>query len=141
MRRRVPRRPDHPFPATVATPLPGGGVALALPIEVKSEPNMRGAWRVGWRRKKAQQQTVALVMLASCRLLPRLPCTVTMIRHGGRGMDDDNYPAACKAIRDQVARHYGCGDGRKSPLAWQYEQIPGGPRWLEIKIEPKGALT
>ena len=38
------------------------------------------------------------------------------------GLDDDNLAGAFKAIRDEVAKYFGVGDGPKGPIKWKYAQ-------------------
>lgn len=63
----------------------------------------------------------------------RLVCTLT--RLGGGLMDDDNLPPTAKWVRDTVALFLGQEDGPAGPIEWKYQQEPGGPWGVRIKLE------
>lgn len=69
------------------------------------------------------------------------PCKVILTRISPRELDvGDNLPASMKYIRDQLAEliHPGAGagqgDGNKSGITWEYDQIKGKPQQVKIEI-------
>ena len=63
----------------------------------------------------------------------RVRCTIT--RLGGGLMDDDNLQPTGKWVRDTVALFLGCGDGPRGPIGWEYDQEPGGPWGVRVRLE------
>lgn len=108
-------------------------VLVVLPLRLASEANMRGSWKPGWRRGKAQRATTALVLRASS-CPPAPPVTVTLTRIAPRRMDGDNLQRACKAVRDGVADWLGIDDGSES-ITWRYGQEKGKPRQYGVRVE------
>lgn len=52
-----------------------------------------------------------------------------------RPLDDDNFEAGCKNLRDSIAASLGCDDGDKR-LMWQYAQVvTGGNEGTIVLIE------
>jgi len=110
---------------------------LAIPVTTVSEANSREHWRTRHRRSKIQREATELT-LRSCRQLPTLPVTVTLTRVAQRQLDEgDNLSSAFKAIRDQIAKHYGVDDKPGGPITWKYDQQKkqtGQPSvWLNIE--------
>jgi hypothetical protein len=108
-----------------------------VPIRLPSLSNVRVCWQRLTSLKKKQRQAVALAMqveLGPYGTPPRPPLIVTLTRVGPRRLDDDNLEAACKYVRDQIARMIGTDDG--SPLyTWVYEQERGNRGQYGVYIE------
>lgn len=97
-------------------------VEIHVPIRLPSLSNERLHWRRMARIKRDQKYAVGLLLSTQRKIAP--PLTVTITRVGPRRLDDDNLEAACKYVRDEVARWVGLDDG--SPLyEWRYNQRPG----------------
>lgn len=77
-------------------------VSVRIPIRLVSTPNVHEHWRAKWKRESTQKKIVRL-MLNPLRRSVILPCTVTFIKEGPRTLDDDNFIASLKHIRDEVA--------------------------------------
>lgn len=110
--------------------------SVTLPIKVKSPMNgSHGHWRAQADDRK-RQRTIVKWGLAECER-PALPVVVTLTRIGVRDLDDDNLAAGFKSVRDEVAAWLGCGDGKKDPITWRYEQRRGakGEYAITITIE------
>ncbi len=105
-------------------------------LKTVSELNQREHWAVKNRRKKDQQESVAIAMLNALRgKRIALPCVVKLTRIGPRRLDEgDNLSSAFKGIRDQIARQLGTDDGGDQ-VEFQYAQMPIGSRDYSIKVE------
>lgn len=71
------------------------------------------------------------------RAMPNGPYEVRLVRvYSGRErmMDDDNWVAACKGCRDQVAAELHVNDGDRSQIRFQYDQEPGQVSGVRIEI-------
>lgn len=103
-----------------------------------SELNQREHWAVKNKRKKGQQEQVALAMLDALNGRKiQVPCVVTLTRIGPRKLDaGDNLSSAFKGIRDQIARQLGVDDGGDQ-VEFRYEQMAVGVRDYAVKIEIK----
>lgn len=100
-----------------------------------SELNMREHWAVKNRRKKDQQESVAIAMLNALRgRKVQLPCSVTLTRIGPKKMDNDNLAGAMKHCQDQIARQLGVDDGDESKVRFYHYQMPIGSRDYAVKV-------
>jgi hypothetical protein len=118
--------------------------AFILPVTVVSEANARCHWRA--RHKRFTEHKLA-VRIATAPMLPPeasdFPLTVTLVRIGGRRMDDDNLAGSMKAIRDAVAGWLRVDDGAAA-VRWAYRQTgkgrgqpPGcGWKWRRCRQPP-----
>lgn len=96
-------------------------VTVTLPIRLPSLANER-RWWVIMRLKKTQKEETWYALRDVT--VPPLPLVITITRHGPKTLDDDNLAAACKYVRDEIARKVGVDDG--SPLyTWVYKQATG----------------
>jgi hypothetical protein len=110
---------------------------ITLPIKITSPANgSHGHWSADAKRRK-DQRTITKWGLRPLPP-PALPVVVTLTRIGVRDLDDDNLAAGFKSVRDEVAAWLGCGDGKKDPITWVYEQQRGEPRQyaITIAVEP-----
>ena len=112
---------------------------VEVPIELKSESNMREHWRVKAIRKKAQRTAVALCWRSQVR---------SPVQHEGmfqveltrfcparsRMRDDDNVVSAFKSVRDEVAKCLGRDDSTKGGILWRYEQHAHQKHWITIRV-------
>lgn len=110
-----------------------------IPVEVRSESNLREHWSV--RMTRAQEQKSAVFACVRSYdvvrwrdLLPVRGIRITFTRLGGRKMDRSNLPVAFKAIEDALAKVMQVDDGHANWLP-HYEQSPGGPVGVRISIE------
>jgi hypothetical protein len=121
-------------------------IELYLPIETKSESNAREHWRNRQRRAKTQRAIATLEMLAH-RHKPdpmTTPLAITLTRIAPRPLDDDNLPAALKAIRDGLADALlpqTAGNARRrwahdntAAITWHYAQRTGQPHERAVTI-------
>ena len=99
-------------------------LAFFVPVQTRSETNMRGHWSDRYRRSRAQKRTVAGVLAIEGILKSPLPppVVVTLTRVGGRRLDDDNLRGALKYVRDALAEWLGVDD-RDPRVAWRYDQL------------------
>ena len=122
-----------------------------IPLKTVSEANKHEHWTVSSKRHQMQQYFIRRQFLLEERKVI-LPCTVKLVRIGGRFLDkDDNLPMSFKWIRDEIADclfpgklvKYVDGNGKTrslkgrlddSPLIkWEYDQEKA--RRLGIRIE------
>lgn len=99
-------------------------LAFFVPVQTRSETNMREHWSDRYRRSRAQKRTVARVLAVGGVLHtpPPPPVVVTLTRMGGRRLDDDNLRGALKYVRDALAEWLGVDD-RDPRVAWRYDQL------------------
>lgn len=118
---------------------PGGSdFTVELPIRTVSELNAHDRLRVRFRRKKSQQQTVALVLYSAFqRRRPALPVHVVMTRIGPQRMDSDNVQGALKHVRDEIARWLNIDDGDEAKATWQVEQQIGPLHAVRVRMETR----
>jgi hypothetical protein len=114
-------------------------LVVTVPVKVLSEANLRNGHMARWRRGKAQQNTVALVLRPALSITPvRGPWVVTLTRligRGGRVLDDDNAISGFKAVRDAVAACLGVDDGDRAQVTWRYDQRKQPAGWgVEIAV-------
>ncbi len=109
-----------------------------LPIEVRSESNLREHWTKKNARKKQQQDMLWLINRADLKRWVKVykmqPILITFRKIGGRRLDRSNLPVSFKGIEDALASMMGCNDGHDH---WQaaWEQQPGGAIGIGIRIE------
>lgn len=68
--------------------------------------------------------------------IPAPPLVIMIIRVGPRRLDDDNLQAACKYVRDEIARKVGIDDGSPK-YTWMYDQRIG-EYGVEVEITTRG---
>ena len=108
-------------------------MTITLPIKITSPANgSHGHWSADAKRRK-DQRTITKWGLRPLPP-PALPVVVTLTRIGVRDLDDDNLAAGFKSVRDEVAAWLGCGDGKKDPITWVYEQERGPPKVYAVTI-------
>lgn len=92
-------------------------------IQVVSEANRRDHWAQRRKRRKAQTDTLALLMRNHVPPGPEHPdkYRVTFTRYGYRKMDSDNLAGSFKGLRDWLAAWLGYDDG-DDRLIWEYRQ-------------------
>lgn len=93
-----------------------------IPIRLLSLPNTRMHWRTLDKLKRTQKAATAICLLGA--KFPPMPVIVTITRIGPRKLDDDNLAAACKYVRDVIARRIGVDDG-SDLYTWRYQQRKG----------------
>lgn len=108
-------------------------VVLELSVRVPSEANLREHWYERKRRSAAHRGMIRGALNGI--VVPEPPVRVTWTRLGGRGLDDDNLAVSFKHLRDGLAEHYGLDDRPGTGLEWMYEQEPGGPEGVRVRIE------
>jgi hypothetical protein len=65
----------------------------------------------------------------------RVAIVVTLIRCGGKPLDDDNLTASYKVLRDSIATSFGVADNDRR-IRWSYGQSPGpGAKGTVVKID------
>jgi hypothetical protein len=111
-------------------------VILTLPLKLKPEGNRREAWYQVAKRRKAEEQAVALSLRAYAPALvdQGFPLVCTLTRVSGGTLDSDNLQGAFKGVRDAVARELGIDDGGPE-VDWQYRQERGPRLRHQIRIE------
>ncbi len=112
-----------------------------LPIEVRSESNLREHWTMKNKRKKEQQTLIKMIFHGKRQCFERWkksyaagPIRITFTKLGGRRLDRSNLPVSFKGIEDTFAWLMGCNDGHDHWRA-EWEQEPGGPVGIKIRIE------
>ena len=133
-----PKSPAPAGPPTI-TPPSDWRVALDLPgLKLVSRSNAREYWRARYNRDQAEAAQVRLawtgVNLRDWQ--PPLPIIITMLRMGGRPMDDDNLAGAFKAVRDALAALLGVDDGNPG-VAWKCRQTASAEPGVRVTIRPK----
>lgn len=111
-------------------------MTVVVPITTVSEANRRDHWTAKAQRVRNQRVAVYLYLTPQWRTktLPPLPATITLTRLAPRLLDDDNAVGSMKAVRDEIAALYKCGDG--SPLfTWKYAQEKYHVCAVRIEIE------
>jgi hypothetical protein len=111
-----------------------------IPIRLPSLANMRSQWEIVSEKKQQKLATfVALKKAQETEPIPSMPLVVTITRIGPRKLDDDNLAAACKYVRDQIAKEVGVDDG-SDQYTWMYKQRNGGSRGyyaVDVEIETR----
>lgn len=113
---------------------------VSISTPTVSEANRRD-WHGRSKRSKALRTEVAWAW-RSARPTVAPPCSVHLVRLGGRELDDDNLRSALKAVRDQVADELGLENDRDPRVEWTYAQEPGGKSAgarIELRPEVDGA--
>lgn len=100
------------------------GVTIAG-LALRNLTNWRPAHWSERARYVADVRRVVAVALLGC-VRPGIPARITVTRQGVRAMDDDGCVAACKPVRDEVARWLGIDDADPR-VRWIVEQAHGAP--------------
>ena len=102
---------------------------LTIPGFHLKSPNSPEHWTARHARVKREKKSLAHAMMESGNLnkLFHLPCTVIITRISPRRMDEDNYIASAKAIKDFIAGIIipGLAPGRADGsefIVWKYQQ-------------------
>jgi hypothetical protein len=109
-------------------------VDVTLGIRLASRANVRGNWRVAWRRDKEQGAVVRMAVTAALPRKRTPPYVVTLVRVGPRRLDDDNNVGAFKAVRDTVAACLGVDDGDRAAVTWRYDQATSKVYGIRIVV-------
>ena len=113
-----------------------------LPIRVVNTANRREHWAVKAKRNAAHRRAVGLVLGTGVYPAPPLPVVVTLTRIAPKAFDFDGTVVSMKAVRDQVAAHYGVDDGPKEKrIQWEYAERRGAVREYAVEIEIVGVTT
>lgn len=108
-------------------------VTIYVPLQTKSEMNLREHWAVKNRRKKQQQSIVWQMVGPFVRALNgRDLIGVKLTRFGKRALDSDNLAASFKHVQDAVAKCLGIDDGK---INWKYEQQHHHEYMVRIHIQ------
>lgn len=94
-----------------------------LPLQTKSESNMREHWAAKATRTKKHRQISFVIAKMKVMAGTKLPARITLTRFTAHHtmLDDDNLRCSLKAVRDGIADAFGVDDG--SPLyEWKYDQ-------------------
>lgn len=111
-------------------------IDFLAPIRTVSEMNVREHWAVRNKRKRAQQEAIAVAMqnvLQGRRI--ELPCVVRLTRLAPRKLDShDNLRAALKATVDQICKKLEVDDG-SDQVSFEYSQMPvASPKTYGVKV-------
>ncbi len=109
---------------------------LFVPIITKSEANISEHWSKK-RKRVCAQKTEIFYALFNSKI--ETPCTIHLIRQGGRIMDCDNLVSSFKYIRDAIAEkiHPGLAIGRADDdknIKWEYSQSENKPKGILILV-------
>lgn len=114
------------------------GIDLYCPIV--SEANNTDHWTVKRKRKNHQKiEVISAMSHLNLKNLAKYPLLISIIRIGGRKMDDDNYQNAVKAIRDAIADQLnpGLAPGQadnSDQFSWVYQQQKGSPKRIRVEF-------
>lgn len=125
-------------------------ISYYIPVQTKSEANLREHWAVRAKRAKAQRFAAHVATDSICaeqnrrfmvqvRSVIRFGGTrITLTRIAKRDLDSDNLAGSGKHIRDGIADSLRIDDGAKN-LDWQYRQrrpiAPERPGCVHVLIE------
>ncbi len=142
--KRTRRLPRKMLPTRVIVARPDL-VEFVIPVEIKSEMNLREHWRTRNARFKDHKKFVALCWPRNrhnLRYVPKIPVLVTLtwLRPEPQAMDDDNLAGGFKAIRDAIAGWMGVDDGMIPKIKFEYRQAEGAPSdycGVKIRVEER----
>lgn len=118
-------------PRLVALVAPSLSIEAVLPLVTRSEINLRD-WRA--RSRRTQQAKAAWkVVTRYVEAWSMLPASVTLVRLGGRALDDDNLRSALKGVRDHVAHDLGIDDA-DARVRWLYGQEVGKEYGVRVTV-------
>lgn len=86
-------------------------------IDLVSTANVSGSMRSKMSRTKRHRESAKLWLTSvsrSQRIMPKLPCQVTMTRYGIKSLDSDNLENCFKATRDGIA----CAGSKTRPVGF-----------------------
>lgn len=112
---------------------------IEIPTKIVSEANKRDHWAQAHQRHKTQRNKTIWELYAK-GVPKKLPVKITLMKVGGRKMDDDNLIGAFKYIRDAAAEYFIPGKlpGRaddSSQISWEYSWVPQGKAKVCISFE------
>lgn len=112
---------------------------VTLPLRIESPLNgsqgiSRGAAMGKARKRREQRQAVRWTIMALTRSeAVKLPVNVVITRVAPRKLDDDNFRAGAKSVRDGVADAF-CIRDDDERIAFHYEQARGEPKQYVTRI-------
>ncbi len=118
-------------------------VEFVIPLHVYAGDNLSGRMsksRIGraGHERRVTAKVLARGLLKLAYYAGALCCgrrvRVTLTRLGGRKMDAANVVAAMKYVQDTVALFLGQDDANPL-LDWHYQQAPGGPSGVRVRLE------
>lgn len=105
----------------------GEAWVFTVPVQTRSEMNLREHWAAKAKRAKGQRELAALCtasLPAEVRRAIRFgDHAMQLTRLGGRAMDPDNLAASMKFVQDGITRAIPIDDGSKR-LTISYSQTP-----------------
>jgi hypothetical protein len=122
-------------------------ISTFVPVETRSEANVREHWAE--RARRAKRQRDAAMVILRCVLAkdaagaeikkPAGKLVVRLVRAGARRLDSDNLARALKAVRDGVADALGRDDGDPA-IKWEYDQVAncGREHGVQVTISLEG---
>ena len=105
-------------------------IVLIPGMKLVSEANDHTHWRRRQKRAKAQRMNVELHLMTLT--FPPLPLSCRIVRIGPKLLDSDNAAGSAKAVRDQVAEHFGGDDRDETVIKWEVTQEKGA---YAVRIE------
>lgn len=114
--------------------------AFEIYCPIVSEANNTDHWTVKRKRKNHQKiEVISAMSHLNLKNLAKYPLLISIIRIGGRKMDDDNYQNAVKAIRDAIADQLnpGLAPGQadnSDQFSWVYQQQKGSPKRIRVEF-------
>lgn len=152
-----PRKPRAPRPVAlvpVTAETVGGVFVLRLPIQLKSEGNLRDHPMAVYRRKRGQKdvttaclQTQTSGAIRAHRSSEQPGWEVELVRitpHAAdtRKLDGDNVQSSLKFVRDAVATWLRVDDGDVGRVRWRYSKRAEGQLFgCELRIRPVTSHT
>lgn len=97
-----------------------------------------------WSKRNNTNKALRLILQAwwnRQKQVPKPPCTVSIIRVASRKLDNDNFVASAKSLRDILSDLLvpglapGQADNEKHGIIWVYGQERGAPKEYAVRIE------
>lgn len=111
-------------------------IIVRIPLRTISAANACEHWRRRAARVRNERTAVALFRgQMPRRWREQQPwLTVSLTRIAPRMLDGDNWQAAAKGIRDQIAVELGLKSDNDPAVTWVYSQVRGGVREYAVEV-------
>jgi hypothetical protein len=117
-----------------------GPLAVEIELRLKGPNGSHGDYRAAAAQRRRERALVRNALFARVgRIPPALPLVVVITRVAFAEMDEDNFAAGAKSVRDGVADWLGLANDRNPSLLWVYRQERAPRGTFRVRVEIRSA--
>jgi hypothetical protein len=114
--------------------------AIEVALRLKGPNGSHGDYRAAAAMRKRERSAVRNALYARFGTIPPpLPLVVILTRVAFAEMDEDNFAAGAKSVRDGVADWLGLANDRNPSLLWVYRQERAPRGTFRVRVEIRRA--